>query len=78
MEEFEEKDEIVLVPLCSLTACDNESESRPEEHKLVEMISAYYELLEPGMRASFAPPESLVQTTMGNYDPQFYFLISKD
>jgi len=42
------------------------------------MVSAYYDMLTPGLKQSFAPPESLVQVCMNGYDPHFLFLMSKN
>ena len=40
------------------------------------MLSAYYDLLTPNLRTSYAPPDSLVQNSMNGYDPQFFFLMT--
>lgn len=40
------------------------------------MLEAYYEMLTPGLRQSYAPPETIMQICMSGYDPQFMFLMS--
>ena len=40
------------------------------------MLQAYYEMLTPGLRQSYAPPENIVQVCLSGYDPQFMFLMS--
>lgn len=40
------------------------------------MLQAYYEMLTPGLRQSYAPPENIAQVCLSGYDPQFMFLMS--
>ena len=43
----------------------------------MEMVSAYYQMLSPDLRESFAPPSYLVSGCMSGYDPHFLFLMSR-
>lgn len=53
------------------------SHRQPAERDLVPLIEAYYSRLSPAMRQSYAPPESLVQMCLANYDPHFLFLVDQ-
>mgnify|MGYP000850229444 CR=1 FL=1 len=67
---------LVYRPLCDVNAL-KEATGRFKESDLVSMVSAYYELLAPDLRQSYAPPEHLVQVSMSGYDPHFLFLVSR-